>query len=129
MPSNWRNRPRPSEKSLEKGRSYNRRNRESGRRRGGISGPASQGVGGADISTTEGAPGGNTEGREQSSRAFDSIHSGPGGTGSTEADPGTDLRGRVSTGVVWLPAEEVSARCDPTREASDSGRQDLRHRF
>src|SRR5438067_467056 len=28
MPSNWRNRPRPSEKSLEQGRSYNRRNRE-----------------------------------------------------------------------------------------------------
>src|SRR5437660_12667741 len=59
---------------------------------------------------------------EQSSRAFDSIHSGPGGPGSTEADPGTDLRGRVSTGVVWLPAEGVSARCYSTREASDSGR-------
>ena len=39
------------------------------------------------------------------------------------------FRGRVSTRVVWLPAEEVSARCYPTREASDSGRQDLRHRF
>jgi len=39
------------------------------------------------------------------------------------------FRGRVSTRVVWLPAEEVSARCHPTREASDSGRQDLRHRF
>ena len=35
MLSNWRNPPRPSEKSLEQGRPYNRRNREVGRRREG----------------------------------------------------------------------------------------------
>jgi len=35
MPSNWRNRPRPIEKSVEQGRPYNRRDREGGRRRDG----------------------------------------------------------------------------------------------
>ena len=35
MSSNWRNRPRPSEKSLEQGTLYNRRNRESEERRDG----------------------------------------------------------------------------------------------
>ena len=64
---------------------------------------------------------------DKDASAFDSIDSGPGGPGSIEADPGTDLRGRVSTGVVWLPAEEVSAHCDPARKASNSGGQDLRH--
>ena len=63
----------------------------------------------------------------ESAPAFDSICSGPGGPGSVEADPGTDLRGRFSTGVVWLPAEEVSAQCDPARQRGDSPGQDLRH--
>ena len=35
--------------------------------------------------------GGDSEGRRQDASAFDSIHPGPGGPGSTEADPGTDL--------------------------------------
>jgi hypothetical protein len=35
MSSNWRSRPRPIEKSVEPGRSYNRQNRESDRRRDG----------------------------------------------------------------------------------------------
>src|ERR1019366_7654459 len=35
MPSNWRSPPRPGEKSPEQGRSYNRLNREIGRRREG----------------------------------------------------------------------------------------------
>ena len=35
MPSNWRSPPRPGEKSPEQGRSYNRLNRESDRRREG----------------------------------------------------------------------------------------------
>ena len=35
MLSNWRSPPRPSEKSVEQGRSYNRLNREVGRRREG----------------------------------------------------------------------------------------------
>ena len=35
MSSNWRNRPRPIEKSVEQGRPYNRINRENGRRRDG----------------------------------------------------------------------------------------------
>jgi RNA-directed DNA polymerase len=35
--------------------------------------------------------------------------------GALKADPGADLRGRLSTGVVWIPAEEVSARCHPAR--------------
>src|ERR1700736_5220827 len=35
MPSNWRSPPRPGEKSLEQGRSYNRLNREIDRRREG----------------------------------------------------------------------------------------------
>jgi hypothetical protein len=35
MPSNWRSPPRPGEKSPEQGRSYNRHNRESDRRREG----------------------------------------------------------------------------------------------
>src|SRR3954471_3510701 len=35
MLSNWRSPPRPSEKSPEQGRPYNRRNREVGRRREG----------------------------------------------------------------------------------------------
>jgi hypothetical protein len=33
MLSNWRNPPRPTEKSMEQGRSYNRLNREIDRRR------------------------------------------------------------------------------------------------
>ena len=35
MPSNWRSRPRPVEKSTEQGRPHNRRPRENGRRRDG----------------------------------------------------------------------------------------------
>ena len=35
MPSNWRSPPRPTEKSVEQGRSYNRLNREIDRRREG----------------------------------------------------------------------------------------------
>ena len=40
-----------------------------------------------------------------------------------------DLRSRFPTGVVWLPAEEVSARCDPTRLGSDLEATHLCHRF
>jgi hypothetical protein len=36
MLSNWRDPPRPSEKSPEQGRPYNRRNREVGQRREGV---------------------------------------------------------------------------------------------
>ena len=44
---------------------------------------------------------------------------GPGGPGSAEADPGTDLRGRLPTGVVWLPAEADSACSGPPGGPSD----------
>ena len=96
---------------------------------GGVSRPASRGAGAADVSTPAGTEGGDTEGRRQDAPAFDSIDPGPGGPGGAEADPGTDLRGGLPTGVVWLPAEEVSARCDPARFGGDPGGQDLRHRF
>ncbi len=46
MPSNWRNRPRPSAKALEQGRPYNRLPRESGRRRDGGGGVRSSDEGG-----------------------------------------------------------------------------------
>ena len=49
--------------------------------------------------------------------------------GSVEADPGTDLRGRFPTGVLWLPAEEVSPCCDPTRLGSNLEASHLCHRF
>ena len=64
------------------------------------------------------------EGRK-GSPTFDSLHSRPSGPGSVEADPGTDLRGRFPTGVVWLPAEEVSPRCDSTRLGSNREAHDL----
>ena len=47
--------------------------------------------------------------------------------GAVKADPGTDLRSRFSTGVVWLPAEEVSAHCNSASQRGNCGRQDLRH--
>ncbi len=40
-----------------------------------------------------GTEGGDTQGRRQSTPAFDSIDPGPGGPGSVKADSGTDLRG------------------------------------
>src|SRR3954447_26167371 len=71
-----------------------------------------------------GAPG---IGGRQDAPPFDSIHSGPGGPGSVKADPGTDLRGRLSTGLVWIPTEEVSACCDRARTGSHSAGQELCH--
>lgn len=59
------------------------------------------------------------------SPTFDSIDPGPGGPGSTEADPGTDLRGGLPTGVVWLSAKAVGVWRDPARGGGDSDQQDL----
>ena len=53
---------------------------------------------------------GDPEGRRQESpRARDSLDPGPRGPGCAEAHPGADLRGRLPTGVVWLPAEADGA--------------------
>jgi len=56
------------------------------------------------------------------------IDPGPGGPGSVKADPGTDLRSGLSTGSVWIPAEEVSAHCHSARIEGNSGGQELRNR-
>src|SRR6266852_2172786 len=61
------------------------------------------------------------------SPAFDSVHSRPGGQGCAQTHPGTDFRSRLSTGVVRLPAEEVSAGGGPTRFGRHPAGQDLRH--
>src|SRR6266576_5634640 len=52
-----------------------------------------------------GAEEGDSEGRGQSPRSFDSLDPRPGGPGCAEAYPGADLRSRFSIGVVWLPTE------------------------
>src|SRR5271157_2531754 len=56
------------------------------------------------LSAAGGAKEGDTKGRGKGPRPFDSGDSRPRGPGSVEAHTGTDLRGRLSTGVVWLPA-------------------------
>src|SRR6516225_2261541 len=96
---------------------------------GAVSRPASSGVGTADLSAPEGTEGGNPERGRQNAPTFHSIDPGPGGPGSAKADPGTDLRSGLSTGIVWIPAEEVSAHCHPARVDGNSGGQDLRNRF
>src|SRR2546425_1778718 len=70
-----------------------------------------------------------TERRREDSPTFDTLHPRPSGPGCVEVDPGTDLRGRFPTGVVWLPAEEVSPCCAPTRLGSDLEATHLRDRL
>ena len=50
-----------------------------------------------------------------------------GGPGCAQTHPGTKLRGRLPTGVVRLPTEEVRARSGPTRLKRHPAGQDLRH--
>jgi hypothetical protein len=83
-------------------------------------------VSGVPVSAAGGAEEGDTEGRGQESpRAFDSGDSRPRGPGGVEAHPGTDLRGRFSTGVVWLPADNgrLNKRCCGWRQRSVRGRR------
>jgi hypothetical protein len=47
--------------------------------------------------------------------------------GCAQTHPGPDFRSRLSTGVVRLPAEEVSAGGGPTRFGRHPTGQDLRH--
>src|SRR5207302_5864320 len=77
-------------------------------RAGEISRTTSRGVGKAELSPPTAAEGQDTERRREDSPTFDTLHPRPSGPGCVEVDPGTDLRGRFPTGVVWLPAEEVS---------------------
>ena len=51
--------------------------------------------------------------------AFDSVYPRPGGPGCAQTHSGTDFRGRLPTGVVRLPAEEVSARGGPACGSSN----------
>src|SRR5258708_26133347 len=60
----------------------------------------------AHASTEEG----NSEGRgHQGPRPLDSLDPRSRGPVSTQAHPGTDLRSRFPTGVVWIPTETDSA--------------------
>jgi hypothetical protein len=68
----------------------------------------------AEKPASKSTEGENPERWRQGTPLFDSIDSGPGGPGSVEAHYGTDLRGRLSTGLVWLLAEEIGARCHPS---------------
>ena len=52
---------------------------------------------------------GDPEGWWEGPPAFDPHDSGPGGPRRAQARLGADLRGRLPTGVIRLPAQEVSA--------------------
>ena len=54
--------------------------------------------------------------------------SGPRGPGCAQAHPGAHLRGRLPTGVVWLPTEADSARGGQPGRRGDRAGQDARHR-
>ncbi len=41
----------------------------------------------------------------------------------------TDLRSGLSTGIVWVPPEEICARCGTANSPGDYSRQDPCHRF
>src|SRR5262249_3317045 len=59
------------------------------------------------VSTHAGTEEGNTERGEPHENAvfLDFFDPRPGGPGSLKAHPGADLRGRLPTGIVWIPTE------------------------
>ena len=55
--------------------------------------------------TATGSEAGNTEGRGQSPRPFDSRDPRPRGARCAQAHTGADLRGRLPTGIVWISSQ------------------------
>src|SRR5712664_1044398 len=63
----------------------------------------------AQLCAAAGSKAGNTEGRGQSPRSFDSGDSGSGGARGAQAHIGADLRGRLPTGIVWISSQADSS--------------------
>src|SRR5262245_58283810 len=80
------------------------------------------------LSSPTAAEGRNPESGWKDSPAVDSVDPRSRGPGCAQTHPGTDFRGGLPTGVLRLPAEEVSARGGQTRRRSNPPGQDLRRR-
>ena len=64
-------------------------------------------TGSAHLQATTGSETGDTQGRgHQSPRPFDSRDPRSGGARGAQAHLGADLRGRLSTGIVWIPTKK-----------------------
>ena len=63
----------------------------------------------AQLCAAAGSEAGNTEGRGQGPRSFNSGDPGSGGTRSAQAHTGAYLRGRLPTRIVWISSQADSS--------------------
>src|SRR5262249_35946889 len=100
----------PAGQEEQRGSGYRRghlRGHRGGRRRG-VPQADSRRTGRTQVSSDAEPAAGETQGPRQGPRPRHSRHPGSRGPGGTQAHPGTHLRGRLPTGVVWLPTRADS---------------------